>query len=297
MNRTTLLIVACGCFFALIAAMAAQMIGGSGKADPQAPEAIKMASVLVAAKDLATGDELRADSVTWASWPAASIFNGAIIRDGDQKAADALKGRVRRPLAKGEPLIASAVVDTGESNFVAASLTKGMRAVSVNVNAQTAVAGFINPGDHVDVILTYEVRLPSDEKVRAAAIPVVGRLASETVLENLKVLAIDQSSAKQAEAKLVKTVTVEVDPRQAEKLILTGKMGTLSFVLRPLGDDSPTQDADAKPLPITTDTRVSGVMREILRGQNNTGSVSQVVRVYSGSNVENVEVRPYSSVQ
>lgn len=290
MNRSTVIIVACGFFFALLAAMAVQAISGKGK-EPIA--VAKTVDVLVAAKDLTVGEELTMGATQWSAWPEGTTFPGAIIRTDKQTADEALKGRTLRAISKGEPMMKTAMIDNTKSNFVAASLTSGMRAIAVNVTPNTSVAGFVTPGDYVDVILTYDVKLPGDEKIRKAAMPVVTKLAAETLLENLRVLATDQATGQTAEAKIVKTVTVEVDPRQAELLTLAGKMGTLSLVLRSVGDDKPSHDP-AKKMPITTDLRVSGVMREIMKGENKSGSLSQVVRVYNGTRVENVEVRPYS---
>lgn len=190
-------------------------------------------------------------------------------------------------------MMKSAMIDNTKSNFVAASLTQGKRAVAINVTPNTSVAGFVTPGDYVDVILTYDVKLPGDDKIRKAAVPVVTKMAAETILENLRVLAADQSTGQSAEAKVVKTVTLEVDPRQAELLTLSSKMGTLSLVLRSVGDDAPAHDA-SNPAPVATDMRLSGVMREIMAGENKSGRLSQVVRVYNGARVENVEVRPYA---
>lgn len=295
MNKSTLIIVACGFFFALLAAVTIQMIGGKSR-DSDTPVAqAQMSDVLVAAKDLKIGDELTTGAATWASWPQNAVFPGAVVRQENQTAEEALKGRAARPIAKGEPLQKSALIDDTTSNFVAAALEPGKRAIALNVNAQTSVAGFVGPGDRVDVILTYEVKLPNNDKIKEAAMPVVSRLASETVLENLRVLANDQATDKKAEIKVGKTVTLEVSPVQAEQLILAGKMGTLSLVLRSVGDDSP---AHASKTPeTTTDMRLSGVMREIMRGENTASPRSQVVRVYSGTRVENVEVRPFTSVQ
>ncbi|MCB1537723.1 MAG: Flp pilus assembly protein CpaB [Rhodospirillales bacterium] len=291
MNRSTVIIVASGFFFALLAALAVQMIGGkSRKADTTAETQTEY--VLVAARDLKTGEELDKNATIWAPWPKTSIFNGAIVREGKTTADEALKGRVARNFAKGEPMIKSAMVDAGKSNFVAASLKPGYRAVAISVNAQSSVAGFVTPGDHVDVILTYEVHLPADQKIREAATPVVSKLATETVIEDLRVLATDQSSSAKSEIKAPKTVTVEVSPTQAEQLILAAKMGTLSLVLRPIGDDQPVRAGLEHQPPTTTDIRVSGVMREIMHGQNKTGSTTQVVRLYTGNRVENVELRP-----
>lgn len=296
MRKSTFVIVACGFFFALLAAVTIQMLGGKRGPD-EATAQVKTVDVLVAAKDLKTGEELTNNATEWASWPQGTTFAGAIVRENDQSASDAMKGRVSRPVAKGEPMMKSVVIQDTTANMVAASLTPGKRAVAVNVNPQSSVAGFLTPGDYVDVLLTYEVKLPDDENVQAAAAPVVSKLATETVLQNLKVLATDQNTDKQAQAKLVKTVTLEVDPLQAEQLVLAGRMGSLSLIMRSIGDSSPSHPDTGKPFQTTTDMRLSGLMREIRKGENSTGSGAQVVRVYSGNRVENVEVRPYSQSQ
>lgn len=292
MNRSTMIIVAAGFAFALLAAIVVQSFGGKKEASEVGQ---KTTGILVAAKDLKIGDKLAPGTMQWMPWPESVQFAGAIFREGTQKPDEALKGRVKRAVAKGEPLTTSVVIEDTKSSFISASLATGKRAVTVNVTAQSAVGGFLNPGDFVDVILTYDVKLPSDEKVRKSASSVVTKLASEIVLENLKILAADQDT-KKTEAKIGKTVTLEASPREVEVLTLASKMGTLSLALRPLGDDSPAHPlVDGKPAHTTTDIRVSGVMREIMKGENNSGSSSQVVRVYSGARVDNVEVRPYAT--
>ncbi len=294
MNRSTVLIIAFGFFFALVAALAVQMIGGKKAA--QNTVAAPTVSVLIAAKDIKAGEKLAAGSTQWAVWPEETAkFPGAVLREGTQKPADALQGRVKRAIAKGEPLTHDAMIEDAKANFIAASLTTGKRAVTISVNAQSSVGGFVSPGDRVDVVMTYDVKLPSDDKIRKAAVPVINKLAAETILENLRVLAVDQDAGKKADAKVGKTVTLEAAPREAETLLLASKMGTLALDLRPLGDDAPDQAADAKAQPVVTDTRVSGVMREIMKGENKSGSLAQVVRVYTGTRVDNIEVRPYTS--
>lgn len=296
MNRSTLIIVVSGFCFALLAAVAVQMLG-RGKTEEPAAQA-QMIDVLVAAKDIKIGDELTAGSASWAHWPQSANFPGAITRKDNQTADEAAKGRVRRGIMKGEPIMESALVDSANANFVAASLSAGKRAIALNVNAQSSVAGFVMPGDYVDVILTYDVRLPADEKLRKAAMPIVSKLAAETVLENVRVVATDQDAGKKDSAKVGKTVTLEVDPRQAETLTLAGKMGQLSLVLRSIGDTAPAHAKTNGQAPeVTTDMRLSGVMRELTRGENKSGSATQVVRIYNGTRVENVEVRSYPSVQ
>jgi len=296
MNRTTILIIAGGVVFAILSAFLVQLVTSPKKSGGS--ESVATTQILVAAKDLKIGDELDASSTAWKSWPANSVFSGAVTRKDDQSNTDAMKGRLKRDVAMGEPLQKSALIDDAKGNFVSASLDPGMRAVAVSVSAQSGVSGFISPGDHVDVLMTYEVRLPNDPNIKNAAKSVVVRNASETILENLKVLAVDQETGDLEDAKLAKTVTLQVSGKQAETLALAGNVGKLSLALRGIGDTGPAIQGDAKDKAIskkTTDLRISSVMSELERGQNNTGNTNQVVRVYSGSRVENVSVRPYSN--
>ncbi|HEY8964451.1 MAG TPA: Flp pilus assembly protein CpaB, partial [Alphaproteobacteria bacterium] len=257
---------------------------------------VRTVDMLVASKDLKIGEELDASSTTWKAVPESAVFAGAITRKDKESNTDAVKGRLKRDVALGEPMFKSALIDDTKSNFVAANLTAGMRAVAIPVSAQTGVSGFISPGDYVDVVMTYDVRLPSDDNIKNAAIPIVARSAAQTILENIKVLAVDQATDQMAEAKLAKTVTLEVDGKSAEILALAENMGKLSLTLRGVGDKGPTIVEDPKDKAkskATTDLRISNIMSELLHGENNTGSTNQVVRIYSGTRVENVSVRPY----
>jgi pilus assembly protein CpaB len=284
MNRSTLIIVACGLVFALLAALTVQMLSGTKRTTTA--DAPKTIEVLIAAKDLKTGDTISAGSLQWSTWPETSNFAGAIIRAGTQKPEEALKGRVKRAVAKGEPVLTSLVIEDSKTSFIAGTIGAGKRAITINVNAQSGLAGFLNPGDAVDVILTYDVKIPNDDKIRESAALVVNKYASETILENLRVLAVDQDT-KKTEPKTGKTVTLEATPAQAESLTLATKMGGLSLALRPVGDAS-SQDPAKKSV---TDLRLSGVMKELLTGENNASPTTQVVRVYTGTRIDNIEVR------
>ncbi len=292
MNRSNLYIIAGGFFFALLAAVLVQLMLGGKKPAPEAAAA-QHAEVLVAARDLEVGHTLQADDMAWLRWPADAVYAGAVVRADRQAPADALQGRLMRSVAKGEPMLKSALVDDTKSNFVAASLTPGKRAVAITVEAGTSVGGFVTPGDMVDVILTYDVRFPDNDRVRESAGAIVTRSASETIAESLKVLAVDQNAQKSAEAKIGRTVTLEVDPRQAETLALADNMGDLSLVLRGIGDKSTVSSLNkGKSVEPTTDLRTSHVMRELMgRQQNNSGQSGRIVRIYNGASAQTVEVR------
>ena len=229
--------------------------------------------VLVAAVGLAPGHQLTAADMVWKDWPVADL-NPAFVTDGsvpipaaDTPAAAAVeseKGKddkareegsvakvvdavvslnsptamdafvgaiVRENILSGEPIQARKVVRAGESGFLAAFLDPGMRAMSVPVSADTAAGGFILPGDRVDVLLTREV----DAKVGEDS---VKRTVSATVLQNLRVLAIDQATQAPTEEKSVigTTATLEVNNRDAETLALARAQGDLTVVLRSYAD-------------------------------------------------------------
>jgi pilus assembly protein CpaB len=138
---------------------------------------------------------------------------------------------VRIPVAAGEPIRDPAVVFAKGSGFLAAVLTKGMRAVSMEVSAENGAGGFILPDDHVDVILTR--RDKAAEKLTG-----IEKFTSEAILRNVRVLAIDQAVEEKAGQKVVvgKTATLELNPDQAETLALSRQLGTLSLALRSLLD-------------------------------------------------------------
>lgn len=220
--------------------------------------------VLVAARDLATGDRLVAQDLTWQPWPSEGGINPTYTTNGAPviaptteaaKLAGAAGGMaaavtgsqnqpmqvfvgaaVREPIVKGEPIIATKLVRAGDAGVMAVSLQPGMRAMAVPLTAESAAGGFILPGDHVDVVQSRQVE------------GAVKGFASTTVLRNVKVLAIDQSlraTAKTGEAPASALVgatgTLEVTPSQAELLAMAKSQGQLTLVLRSYADaDGPS---------------------------------------------------------
>ena len=145
---------------------------------------------------------------------------------------------MRAPVMAGEPLRDSKVVIGKGAGFMAAILPHGMRAISLDVAPDTGAGGFILPNDHVDVVLTR--RDKAAEKMSG-----IEKYVSETILRNVRVLAVDQSVEEKDGQKVVvgKTATIELDPRQAETLALSRQLGTLSLTLRSLLDSqSPTPE-------------------------------------------------------
>ncbi|HEX5500366.1 MAG TPA: Flp pilus assembly protein CpaB, partial [Thermomicrobiales bacterium] len=154
------------------------------------------------------------------------------IRKGSQpNAVQKLSGMiVRVPFVAGEPIRESKLVNAKGSGFMAAILPSGMRAVSTQISPETGAGGFILPNDHVDVILT---RRAGAAKVAGGDVP-----SSETILSNVRVLAIDQTIKEKNGQKDVigKTATLELTPKQAETLTLAQHLGSLSLALRSITD-------------------------------------------------------------
>jgi len=218
-----------------------------------------MAKVLVAAKDLQPGQRLKDSDMSWMDWPVDEV-NPAFITDGTTplpavEAAAAPEGAVasvtrvasnfatggakadyvgsvvREPILAGEPIIGRKIVRAGDSGYMAAYLEPGMRAMAIRVTVETAAGGFILPGDRVDVLLTREAE-PNNMGVME------GGRSSSTVMQNIKVLAIDQSTraGDDEQAVVGATATLEIGPRDAEALALAKSKGELSLILRSYAD-------------------------------------------------------------
>lgn len=247
--------------------------------------------ILVANKKLLTGERIKPEDVRWQGFPEASAFKGVIKKSDqeDEKDLAVYDTPLRRDIESGEPITMQAIIADvkGGGNFLAASIEPGMRGVGISVKANTAAGGFIAPGDHVDVILSYTAKLDRDAADFAGG--VVNRYASQTILSNVKVLAVDQTSKDEGrEAKIAKTVTLEVTREGAEILALADSMGDVSLSLRRLGEKDNEVDMLT---PLTTDATTSEVIRKINDIMEKSKTTSNTVRVYSGTEIQNIPVR------
>jgi pilus assembly protein CpaB len=190
------------------------------------PPEVKKTFVLVADKDLPTGTFIKENLMTWQSWPDEKLHPSYVIKGKTD--VQGLEGSVvRRAITAGEPITTGRIIKPGTRGFLAAVLRPGYRAVSLRVNATSSIAGLVFPGDRVDIILTHSVR-NAGAKQRV----------SETVLTNVRVLAIDQKTNDQENApKVGKNATFEVTPKQAEMVSVLSDMGKLSLSLRSLAKD------------------------------------------------------------
>src|SRR5229473_3147005 len=189
-------------------------------------------SVLVAKVDLKRGQILRPEDTVWQIWPEGGLDRNYIVLGGPPVPArtpESFAGYVvRNPITSGEPITDARVIAPGNRGFLAAVLRPGMRALSVPVTITSGIAGFIFPGDQVDLMLTYTV--PSI--VLGAGFD---HKAVQTVLRNVRIIAIDQRmESKPGEAVPAHTATFEVTPKQSEVIALASKIGEMFLTLRSL---------------------------------------------------------------
>jgi pilus assembly protein CpaB len=218
------------------AVMAKNMFAGAGaQRAAAAPAAVAVGpKVLVAKKAMPVGTIVDADSFTYQPWPKELMQSAYYLEGTPDSNPQSLMGQVvRYPITAGQPVTRGTLVGPQDRGFLAAALGAGMRAITVPVNASTGVAGFVFPGDHVDLVLTQQVDGGGDGPPLKV---------SETVVRNLRVLATDQRvDDKDKDGKIqVKTfnnVTLEVTPRIAEKISVAQSLGTLSLSLRSLADN------------------------------------------------------------
>jgi pilus assembly protein CpaB len=221
--------------------VAALLAGRSGKAPEvkQQPAAqLPTTDILVAKADIPMGQSLSPGDVQWQTWPAGTTTGGNFIRKSDRpNAIENLSGQiVRAPFVAGEPIREVKLVNAKGSGYMAAILPSGMRAVSTQISPETGAGGFILPNDRVDVILTRRNREGDKDGGE--------QQSSETILSNIRVLAIDQNVEEKNGQKVVvgKTATLELSQGQAETLALGHQMGTLSLALRSIVDASGDKD-------------------------------------------------------
>nr|WP_321442264.1 Flp pilus assembly protein CpaB [uncultured Hyphomonas sp.] len=217
--------------------------------------------VLVAKRDLLVGDLLSPDDFEWAAWPKNNVVSGYKTEENDADAINELSGSVVRiPIYAEEPILPQKLVMKGETGFMAALLKPGMRAISVEISTESASGGFILPDDRVDVILTYQAQV-------AMAEAIIDRPVTETILKNVRVLAIDQvfyQGDSESASQIGNTATLEVTPAEAELIAHSQRLGTLSLSLRPWSDAG--------------DTGSRGARTDLLRGGNSPGNGVTIYR-------------------
>src|SRR3954470_12132222 len=219
---------------ALVAGGIAALLASRSEPPPAPAPVAQMdtVDVLVAATDIGLGTTVSGQDLRWQAWPAAVASANFIRKNERPDALNQLAGSIaRQPFSSGEPIRESKLIKAKGSGYMAAILPAGMRAVSTEISPETGAGGFILPNDHVDVLLSRRDK----EAEKAAGVDVQ---VSETILTNIRVLAIDQMVEEKNGQRVVvgKTATLELAPGQAETLGRARQMGTLSLALRSIVD-------------------------------------------------------------
>jgi pilus assembly protein CpaB len=229
---------------AITAFMARSLVMGSSAPQASAqlvapPPVASGTEVLVATKALPVGTILDLTSFKFQPWPTELVQGAYYIKKGGFDPRSLQGTVVRNIVTAGQPLTQGSLVKPGDRGFLAAALTPGMRAVTIPISADKGVAGFVFPGDHVDLMLSQRVAGGGDGPPLQAA---------ETIMKNLRVLATDQrvdNQVDEAGKTVVRTfnlVTIEATPTIAEKIAVARTLGDLSLVLRPLADSASELD-------------------------------------------------------
>jgi pilus assembly protein CpaB len=190
---------------------------------PAEPAAAETRTIVVASQPLTFGAALTGDNLVEIPWPASTNLEGAfgkkddLLKDGKRVVLSAIQ--------KNEPVLASKVTEPNQKATLSVLIDEKMRAVTVRVDDVRGVAGFVSPNDRVDVVLTRVEQRGENEKQSA-----------EVLLQNVKVLAVDQiTGERQDKAVVAKAVTLEVDVQQSQKVILAQQVGKLALILRNAG--------------------------------------------------------------
>jgi pilus assembly protein CpaB len=232
MSMTRIAVLALAIGSAVIAAFLARgFLGQPPTREVVEVNKVAQTDILVATQDVRMGEKLSSGNMTWQNWPDSAVRPYMIKRtDKPQAIQDLENGRARTNIYEGEPISDAKIIEPNTAGFMAAILPKGMKAISVRISAETGAGGFILPNDRVDVIVTTKKSAEGSSKTRSV---------SETVLMNVRVLAIDQTfqtNDKGEQVVVGKTATLELDQRQAEVLAMAESAGQLTLLLRSLAD-------------------------------------------------------------
>jgi len=230
MNIRMILLVVAAIFVAGLTAILARNFLLQSQTDaPIQAASQETTRVLVASQNLPMGRILEFGDLSWQDWPENNMNSNYLLEE--TTTIEELVGKVvRYGVTAGEPVTELRVVGPGERGFLAAVVAPGMRAVTVSVDRQTGLAGFVFPGDRVDLILTHTLKV---EKIDPNDKSKEEHQASTTVLQNVRVLAVDtRTDDLEKTPELGKSVTIEVNPEMAERVAVAQSMGQVSLSLR-----------------------------------------------------------------
>lgn len=249
------------------------------QAESLQPTTTESVNVLVAKADLPSGLIVKRDHMEWKPWPEKGVGKNFLM-EGRDKMEDVVDSVVRGGIVTGEPIVKGRVIKPGDRGFMAAVLKPDMRAISVKVKVDSSVSGFIKPGDHIDLILAHQVTPSSTE-------PPTPHDIAETILSDLRVIAVDQTSDDQkGQASVSKTITMEVTQKQAEIITVAKRVGALSFVLRSL----PRPDAKANQVAKRVNRRSRTWDSEASRVLPSVGGPKNQIEVVRGVQQQSISI-------
>ena len=242
MDRSRIIVLSVAGIAAVVAALMVRSFVGHSTSIAHAavaPAPSSTLSVLVARSDLQPGMKITPDEVKWQAWPDSSVSASIISSRRATDIAQIVHGTVARaPIFAGQPLTTTNIVHAASAGFMSAQLTQGTRAVSIQISDSTGASGFILPNDRVDVLMTRNATGTGSQ--------------TRTILRDVRVLAIGQTSKQQQGEKIItgKTATLEVTPEGADALANAAASGRLTLALRPL-INTPVAEQTYADTPIT----------------------------------------------
>ena len=228
MNAVRLIVLAVAALAAVFAAVFVR--SAMQPAAAPAPVIVEQAvepevmQVLVAARDISPSMRVSASDFRWTDWPVEAVMPAFLNRNDNPDALETLSGSIARAaFVDGEPILPGKLVQPGEAGFMAAVIDPGMRAVAVPISAEAGAGGFILPNDRVDVLVTTSVRDRG--------------YVSDVLVENVRVLAIDQTYVEDGESVVLgSTATLELTPEQTRAVALGVAEGDIVLALRSVAD-------------------------------------------------------------
>jgi pilus assembly protein CpaB len=237
--------------------------------------------VLVAKGNIPAGTFLRPENLRWEHWPENGIAPSYVLST-KRTFEDYAGAVVRVGLNDGEPITDARVLKPGDKGFLAAVLSPGSRAITVNLTPSSGLAGLVFPGDRVDLVASFKIEFENKQNGNTH----LPRYASETVESNLRVLAVDQRVDDQnKEIVVAKTATLEVTPKQAEVIAIVSEIGKFSLSLRSLpteGEQGPSDQEAATSY--TWDNEAARMLAPV--GASGTGKTVTIVRGGDAKEVE-----------
>lgn len=287
--RSLLLLIGALVGVVLVVLFTRSYLNGLQQAAQTTPQQEPETLVIVAARDLPRGTILRLEDFDARSWPQSALSPSYLTTTSDRRSiADHVGKVVKDTIFKDNPIVSSSMVSQGQRGYMAAILKPGMRASTIAVNPRSSIGGFAFPGDRVDVILTHGVKSETNDALVSSE---EERTVSSTILQNIRILAVDQrSETAPNEVRVPKTATLEVTPKIAEKLAMVSQLGTLSLTLRSLAQDGePSEDPIGTAVSYTEEAEINQFFEPIKQEEAPTpftvrrGSSAQVVAIAQSS--------------